>query len=88
MSISLSPGGTILLEGPSPSEDAELLLQLLLSNPKAVVDWRRCSAAHSAVIQVLMAAKPAMLGPPAGRALASWTAPAIASDSPQQAAGK
>lgn len=72
MSISLTASGKILLEGECPHEEAEQLLQLLLSTPGAVVDWRPCTFAHSAVIQVLLAATPPMLGPPAGAALARW----------------
>ena len=55
MSISLTASGKILLEGECPHEEAEQLLQLLLSTPGAVVDWRPCTSAHSAVIQVLLA---------------------------------
>jgi hypothetical protein len=88
MSISLSSSGTILVEGACPSEDAEPLLQLLLSTPGAVVDWRHCSAAHSAVVQVLMAARPIMLGPPAGAALARWMNSVVAGDSRQGPASK
>jgi hypothetical protein len=72
MSISLTASGKILLEGECAHEEAEQLLQLLLSTPGAVVDWRACTSAHSAVIQVLLAAMPPMLGPPAGPALARW----------------
>ncbi len=78
MSIYMTAGGTIVMEGACLSEDAETLLQLLQSAPKAIVDWRLCSAAHSAVIQVLMVAGPSMLGPPAGAALARWAAQIIA----------
>jgi len=79
VSVSLSASGTIVLEGECPNEEAEFLLQLLLSAPGAAVDWRLCTAAHSAVIQVLLAATPAMLGPPAGAALARWVEPLITS---------
>ena len=62
--------GAILLEGHCPSGDAEELLQILLTDPAACVDWRKCESAHTAVIQVLLAAKREMLGPPAGAVLA------------------
>lgn len=77
MSVSLAAGGAIVLEGPCSSEDAEPLLQLLLSNPTAQVDWRLCTTAHSAVLQVLLAAKPPMLGPPENPALARWMSPIL-----------
>ena len=66
-----------MLEGSCPSEDADALVQHLLANPGAVVDWRACEAAHSAVIQVLMAAKPRLVGPPAGEALRAWVEPSL-----------
>ena len=78
MSIALSAGGTIVLEGECLNDEAEVLLQLLLSTPEAVVDWRLCTALHSAVIQVLLVAAPPMLGPPAGAALKRWVEPVIA----------
>ncbi len=69
--------GVIVLEGHCPSGDAENLLQLLLSDPAAYVDWRTCEAAHTAVVQVLLAAGRDIVGPPAGAGLAQL-APALA----------
>ena len=77
MTIRLTAQGEILLEGTCSSEDAELLLQHLTANPAAQVDWRACELAHSAVIQVLMAAKPKLLGPPAGSRLRDWVYPIL-----------
>ncbi len=77
MSVSRAANGSIVLAGACPNEDAEPLLQLLLETPAAPVDWRRCTAAHSAVIQLLLAARPVVQGPPANAALARWVAPAI-----------
>lgn len=68
--------GVVHLEGTCPSGDAEELLQLLLAGV-TIVDWRTCDAAHSAVVQVLLAAGCRMLGPPRGAALASIVAPAL-----------
>jgi hypothetical protein len=76
MTIHMS-GTSIELEGSCASEDAEILLQHLLASPTASVDWRACESAHTAVIQVLMAAKPKLLGPPAGRALKDWVEPVL-----------
>jgi hypothetical protein len=75
MTVRSSAHGSIVLEGVCPSEDADTLVQYLLSNPEAAVDWRACEAAHSAVIQVLMAARPRLVGPPAGQALRAWVEP-------------
>lgn len=77
MTVALSPDGMILLEGACGAEDADQLLQLMLSAPDAVVDWRRCGSAHSAVLQVLMAAQPRVLGPPMDPTLAGRIAPAL-----------
>jgi hypothetical protein len=52
----------IVLEGVCPVEDAESLQSLLLQHPGAVVDWRACDAAHTAVLQVLLVAKPSLRG--------------------------
>ena len=75
MTVRASPQGWIVLEGACPSEDADVLVQHLLSHPESAVDWRACEAAHSAVIQVLMAARPRLVGPPAGAALRAWIEP-------------
>jgi hypothetical protein len=69
--------GVIHLEGTCPSGDAEELLQLLLSDGAANVDWRTCDAAHTAVVQVLLAAGRRILGPPRGAVLAATVAPTL-----------
>jgi hypothetical protein len=76
MTVQMS-GGAILLEGICPSEDAEALLQYLSAHPAGAIDWRACESAHTAVIQVLMASRTKLLGPPAGQALRDWVAPAL-----------
>ena len=63
--------GTIVLEGHCASGDAEELLQLLLAAPSADVDWRACEGAHTAVVQVLLAARRTLLGPPRNPTLQS-----------------
>jgi hypothetical protein len=64
--------GAIRLEGDCPIDDAEALLRALSAAPGASVDWRDCDRAHTAVIQVLMAARPTLVGPPRGETLARW----------------
>ena len=78
MTVRIRASGVIELVGTCPSEDAEELLKALLSTPGATVDWRGCLGAHGAVIQVLMAAKPRLLGPPADTLLKDLVEPAIA----------
>lgn len=77
MTVRIGTGGCIELVGVCPSGDAEPLLQLLLADRGAVVDWRECRSAHTAVVQVLMAVKPKLVGPPADDRLKDWVAPAI-----------
>ena len=81
MTVRTSAGGSgdigIELVGACPGADAEPLLQLLLSHPGATVDWRGCRSAHTAVVQVLMAVRPRLLGPAADACLNDWVAPAI-----------
>ena len=77
MTIKLSADGMIILDGICPSEDAESLLQYLSAGAATLVDWRTCESAHTAVIQILLAARPKLLGPPAGRALQEWVAPLL-----------
>jgi hypothetical protein len=78
MTVRIAPSGFIELLGACPSQDAEPLLQSLLCTPQATVDWRGCQSAHTAVVQVLMAVRPRLLGPPAGAALSAWIEPVIA----------
>lgn len=69
MTIRKGTDGVILLEGDCLLEEAEELLRHLLVDPRPAVDWRACTAAHTAVIQVLLAARPVLRGPPEGEFL-------------------
>jgi hypothetical protein len=77
MTVRLADDGTILLEGRCPIEDAESLLQLLLRTPGGCVDLRSCNHAHTAVIQVLIAAKPKIRTPSPAPFLRFWVEPAL-----------
>ena len=79
MTVRVTSPGEIALEGTCSSEDAEILLRNLIATPAARVDLRTCEFAHSAVIQVLMAANRKLLGPPAGSALRDWVYPLLES---------
>ncbi len=79
MTVRLADDGAIRLEGDCPAEDAETLARFLLLDPSAIVDWRNCEKAHTAVIQVLLAARPATTGPPRSAFLSDWVAPLIES---------
>lgn len=82
MSVALSTDGTIRLHGSCGQEDAETLLQLLIATPRGPVDWTQCTAAHTAVIQVLLTVRPILLGPPVSADLARWIAPLLADAPP------
>lgn len=63
MSVRRDGLGTIVMEGDCAVEDAEPLLQLLQATPAGRCDWTRCSYIHTAVVQVVLAARPALIGP-------------------------
>jgi hypothetical protein len=77
MTVSVARDGAIMLEGNCPLEDAEPLLQLLRRHPGEPVDWRRCNALHTAIVQVLMAAQPRIRGPAGSALLRRWIEPAL-----------
>ena len=63
MSVRRNDNGAVLLDGPCTVEDAEPLLQLLQANPDAALDWTQCTHLHTAVLQVILAARPRRIGP-------------------------
>lgn len=77
MTVTRQDPATIVLAGPCPVEDAEPLLQMLLETPAAAVDWRACQTPHTAVVQVILAARPALIGPCGDAWLERWLAPDI-----------
>jgi hypothetical protein len=77
MTVRMDKDQIIVLEGRCPVEDAETLVQLLSLAPSTTVDWRDCDYAHTAVIQVLLAAGPEMRGPPAAKTLQDWIEPVL-----------
>lgn len=72
MTVQLNDQGDIVLSGRSTVSDAEELLRYLLQYRSAVVDWRECSSAHAAVVQVLLVARPKLQGPPSGSFLRDY----------------
>lgn len=63
MTVRRDTDGKIVLDGRCPVEDAEPLGQLLQATPDAPCDWTRCSHLHTAVVQVIMVARPRLIGP-------------------------
>lgn len=64
MTVEFGANGIVVLSGACPAEDAEPLQRYLLADPVPAVDWRTCDTLHAAVFQVLLVARPPMLGPP------------------------
>jgi len=56
---------TIHIEGAASVADAEPLLAALLENPGRVIDLSGASRIHSAVVQLLLALRPEVVGKPA-----------------------
>lgn len=83
MTVRRSEGGSIILEGVCPVEDAEPLLQMLQRTPTAVLDWAQCHQIHTAVLQVILASGIA----PAGRCGDTWVAEWVASEVLAKTAG-
>jgi hypothetical protein len=75
MSIRRDGDGTIVLDGSCPVEDAEPLLQMLQATPAARVEWTHCHHLHTAVVQVILAARPALGGGCGDTWLRQWLAP-------------
>jgi len=73
MTVRLNEAGMIVIEGENPVEDAEILLEHLNAHPGAAVDCSRCRIMHTAVLQVLMAAKPRISGPCGDDFVRAWT---------------
>jgi len=63
MSLRRGDDGTIILFDRCPVDEAEQLHRMLLSDPKARLDWTQCSQIHSAVFQLIVAAQPTLAGP-------------------------
>lgn len=74
-------GKSVQLSGTCTAEDAETLLKLLLEGAQEV-DLTGCDYLHGAIVQLLMAARPNIIGEPAGF-LGDWLIPSIRNqDSP------
>lgn len=72
-----SDDSAIVLSGDCPVEDAEPLLALLLDDAGRPVDLEQVTRLHTAVVQVLLAARPRLRGVPAGTFAATWLLPLL-----------
>ena len=76
MSVRLE-GNVILLEGPCRVEDAEPLLGWLQADRGRIVDLTEAEHLHAAVLQTLMALRPALRGTAKDAFLRDWIASAL-----------
>ncbi len=74
-----------VLDGHCTVEEAHYLATWLAAEPDRKLDLSACTGLHAAVLQCLMALRPAVVAAPADTTLARWLAPVIAlpSDSPK-----
>jgi hypothetical protein len=77
MTVELAQDGTIGLIDDCPAEDADLLLQKLLGDQDAGIDWGSCTGGHTSIIQVLLAAGRVPTGAPKGSFLRDIIGPAL-----------
>jgi hypothetical protein len=77
VSLRRDDAGSIILDGNCPVEDAEPLLQMLQATPAARLDWSRCGHLHTAVLQVILAARAAPTGPCGDSWVRQWAAPDV-----------
>jgi hypothetical protein len=75
VSVRRNEAGAIVLDGACPVQDAEPLLQMLQATPSAGLDWSRCGRLHTAVIQVILAARLAPSGPCGDPWVRQWVWP-------------
>jgi hypothetical protein len=78
MSLRLD-GNIVYLEGACGVEDAEPLLQAVQSVPGIVMNVGGATHLHAAIVQVLMALRPALTGVPPDPFLRQFVLPAAAS---------
>ena len=78
MTVRLAPDGTIELSGFCGVKDGEVLQGHLLAAPESTVEWSDCRHLHSAVLQVLLVAKPRLRGVPPNDFLRTHVEPLLA----------
>jgi hypothetical protein len=65
---------TIILDGTCPAEDAEQLLQMLQATGVSRVDWTHSRQIHTAILQVILAARVVPVGPCGDPWIQQWLA--------------
>ena len=78
MTVCRTDSGSVIVDGNCSVEEAEPLLQLLQTAPAMRCDWTRCDKLHSSVLQVILAARPVLVGPCGDPWIQQWIAPHLA----------
>lgn len=81
MSVRLD-GNIIVLEGQCRVEDAEPLLGWLQADMSRVVDMTDAEHLHAAVLQVLMALRPSVMGAGKDAFIRNWIVPTLIAAGP------
>jgi hypothetical protein len=76
MSVILD-GNIVRLHGDCPVEDAETVMRLLQSAVDPVVSLAEVRVLHTAVLQVLLALRPKLVGPVRDPFITRWLAPLL-----------
>jgi hypothetical protein len=76
MSVSLD-GNIVRLHGDCPVEDAETLMRLLQAAVDPDVSLAEVRILHTAVLQVLLALRPKLVGPVRDPFISRWLAPLL-----------
>jgi len=79
MSVDLE-GNAIRVSGPARVEDAESLVVLLQADRTRAVDLTRAGPLHTAVLQVLLAFRPVVVGPAGDAFVETWLMPLMVQD--------
>lgn len=77
MTVRLKEGSVIELSGVCGIDDAEALQRSLLAAPDSTVRWETCEHLHTAVLQVLLAAKAGASDVPSNPFLREHVAPLL-----------
>jgi hypothetical protein len=75
-------GEVIHLSGECRVEDAEPLLTMLQDGPGRAVNLTAAGHLHAAVVQVLVALRPPLAGPPGDAFTARWLVPLFSAQAP------
>ena len=73
----LTDGPVIRLEGICRVEDAEPLTALLQGDSDSTLDLSVCEGLHAAIVQVMLAFQPTIIGLPDNAFLRDWLVPAL-----------